>query len=159
MVRSAHLALRLLYYTLFHCPHIFYSFLAQAEFDIQREAFEQGLYDAGLSPLYGVEAATPSPDSAYTAATASDANMANISGVDPVGVVGSEDGNTAKPRRRTVPYRHSLKFEDLVYPPVRVLYSCYIAVHSFMRCLFGLFYIVLFCVRSYFEVEMAQVGK
>ena len=87
--------------------------------------FEQSLFDAGLSPLYGIEATSPSPDpltafaatigSMGTGGTAGDANIAITESSTTAGVT---DDQTGKPRRRAAPYRHTLRFEDLVYPPV-----------------------------------------
>ncbi len=104
----------------------------QAEFDIQREVFEQNLFDAGLSPLYGNEASSPSPDPlagfAVTLGTDIAAADANIAEANPM--AGATEDQTGKPRRRTAPYKHALRFEDLVYPPVHAanifvfLYLC-----------------------------------
>lgn len=106
-------------------------FLLQAEFDIQREVFEQRLFDSGLPSLeLDAEVATgPGTATATATATATDgaenlplSTAGSISG--PVCASSGPEGTTptasasSRRLRRAVPYRHELQFEDLVYPPV-----------------------------------------
>lgn len=81
----------------------------QAEFDIQREVFAQRLHDAGIASVYE-----------QTLETAGDAGTAML--VDDSTVV-ETDNVSGKPLRRAAPFKHELRFEDLVYPPVSVVHS------------------------------------
>jgi len=85
-------------------------FIRQAEFDIQRAVFEQRLHDAGISSVYEQVC-----DASEAAVAADDAGSAMV--VDEPAVTGA-DKLTGKPLHRAAPFKHELKFEDLVYPPV-----------------------------------------
>ena len=81
----------------------------QAEFDIQREVFAQRLHDAGIASVYE-----------QTPETSGDADTAML--VDDSTAV-ETDNVSGKPLRRAAPFKHELRFEDLVYLPVSVVHS------------------------------------